>query len=244
MTELRIKPAFSVIIPARDEEKFIGNCVESVKAAFEGISGTIEIVVVLNRCTDRTEEIALQKGAVVVFEDEKSMGKIRNAGAKASTSDNLVFIDADSVMPRGLLADIAQSLDSGEYLGGGVDFELSRNSLGISITMAITRFFAAIMGIMGVVIWLKRDVFEALGGFDENRPAGEDIDFAKRLRAYCISHGSKYRIIRDKKVVTSSRKFDKLGDWFVIRHPLMAYRLVKGEARESANLIWYDIDRK
>ncbi|MGC9316079.1 MAG: hypothetical protein ACP5G4_10725, partial [bacterium] len=154
-----------------------------------------------------------------------------------------VFIDADSLMPRGLMADIAQSLNTDECYGGGVSFQLDRRSLGIDLTMAVARFFATIFGIMGVVIWLKRDVFEALGGFDENRPAGEGIDFARRLRKYCISKGRKYRVIRDKKVVTSSRKFDRLGDWYVMRHPLQAYRLFKGEDAEAAKRIWYDIGR-
>jgi len=243
MKPLIQKPAFSVIIPARDEEKFIGKCIESVKAATEGISGEIEIVVVLNRCTDRTEEIASNHGAVIVRQDSGTIGKIRNAGVEASSGENIVFIDADSIMPRGLMEDISQSLTTDECYGGGVDFRLDRRSLGIALTMGIARFFATIFGIMGIVIWLKRQAFEDLGGFDESRPAGEDIDFARRLRKYCISKGRRYRVIRDKKVVTSSRKFDRLGDWYVIRHPLQAYRLFEGEDTEAANRIWYDIGR-
>ena len=51
-------PRFSTIIPAHDEEHFIGLCLESIRVAAEPYPNQVEVIVVLNRCSDRTEEIA------------------------------------------------------------------------------------------------------------------------------------------------------------------------------------------
>lgn len=53
---------FSIIIPARNEEKFIGRCLDSLAAAAGPFPGKVEIIVILNRCTDKTEEIAKSYG--------------------------------------------------------------------------------------------------------------------------------------------------------------------------------------
>lgn len=47
----------SIIIPAHNEEKYIGKCLESVSRASKLCKNQVEIIVVLNRCTDRTEEL-------------------------------------------------------------------------------------------------------------------------------------------------------------------------------------------
>ena len=52
-------PRFSILIPARNEEKYLPGCLESITAAAEPFPDQVEIIVALNRCTDRTEEIAL-----------------------------------------------------------------------------------------------------------------------------------------------------------------------------------------
>ena len=58
-----MKTHISVIIPAHNEEKYIERCIESIKAADSVFPGNTEIIVVCNRCTDRTEHIAEENGA-------------------------------------------------------------------------------------------------------------------------------------------------------------------------------------
>ena len=57
----------SVIVPAHNEEKYIARCICSIKAAAKYYGGDVEIIVVCNRCTDRTAEIAKKHGARVIF---------------------------------------------------------------------------------------------------------------------------------------------------------------------------------
>src|SRR5580765_54245 len=112
-------PKFSVVIPARDEERLIGACLESIQAAAASYPEQLEIIVVLNRCSDRTAEIAHAFGARTVREDAKNLARIRNAGARSALGEVLVTIDADSRMSLGALVEIDQTLSSGTTVGGG-----------------------------------------------------------------------------------------------------------------------------
>jgi glycosyltransferase involved in cell wall biosynthesis len=62
---------FSVIIPAHNEEDFIAPCLRAIHEAEKPPGSAYEIIVVLNRCADRTEEIARSHGARIVKEDAK-----------------------------------------------------------------------------------------------------------------------------------------------------------------------------
>ncbi len=123
--------AISVIIPAHNEEGYIGRCLEAVRSAAKRIDMPVAIVVVLNRCSDNTELIAERYGAYVVTEDAKNLARIRNAGVRASKGDTIVTIDADSRMSDNMLKEVYRRLASGRYVGGGVPIVLERMSLGI-----------------------------------------------------------------------------------------------------------------
>ena len=73
---------FSIVIPARDEQKYIGACLQSVREASKPYPGQVQTIVVINRCTDATEKIARENGAAIVYDDSKNLSKIRNSGAK------------------------------------------------------------------------------------------------------------------------------------------------------------------
>ncbi len=75
-------PKFSIIVPARNEEKFLPGCLASIAAASAPYPGEVEIIASINRCTDRTEEIARAAGAKIVHEDARNIARIRNAGRR------------------------------------------------------------------------------------------------------------------------------------------------------------------
>jgi len=109
---------FSIIIPARNEEKLIGLCLESIKVPSAPYPDEVETIVCINRCTDKTEEIARSYDAKIVYDDSKNLAKIRNIAAKSATGDILVTIDADSQMSRNMLTEIEKALITGKYIGG------------------------------------------------------------------------------------------------------------------------------
>jgi glycosyltransferase involved in cell wall biosynthesis len=59
-------PRFSILIPARNEEKYLPCCLDAIARSAEPFPNQVEVIVTINRCTDRTEEIALAHGATVV----------------------------------------------------------------------------------------------------------------------------------------------------------------------------------
>ena len=61
----------SVIIPAHNEEKYIARCIRSIKKSASLFKGNVEIIVVCNRCTDRTGEIAESLGASVLTNEDR-----------------------------------------------------------------------------------------------------------------------------------------------------------------------------
>lgn len=81
----------SVIIPAYNEEKTIGQVIDIVNES----NIKCEIIVVNNCCTDATTEVATKKGAKVVYCDKKGKGYAMEIGLKAATNEIVVFLDAD-----------------------------------------------------------------------------------------------------------------------------------------------------
>lgn len=97
---------FSIVIPAHNEEKYIGKCIKAIRVA-ERFAGTkAQIIVVANRCTDKTEMIARKLGVTVCKNNDKCISAVRNAGAKMASGKILVTIDADSCMSKTSLKEI------------------------------------------------------------------------------------------------------------------------------------------
>jgi glycosyltransferase involved in cell wall biosynthesis len=236
-------PRFSVLIPARNEEELLPGCLASIKTAAEPFPGQVEIIVALNRCTDRTEAIALEQGAKVVKEDAKNLAKIRNAAAKAATGEIIVTIDADSRMSRNMLCEIDRLLTTGPYVGGGVMVLPERWSLGIVATALMLLGIILWHRISGGLFWCWRKDFEAVGGFDEDFVSVEDMAFAKRLKSHGKQQGKRFKTITKAHIVTSCRKFDLFGDWYLVTNPRFVWRIFTGRSRADADRFYYDVRR-
>jgi len=207
------------------------------------VQGGVEIIVVLNRCTDKTLEIAVGRGCKTIEDESKNLAQIRNRGASIATGEIIVTIDADSMPSSNLLGKIDTVLNSGRYIGGGVMIYPDRWSLGIIATTALLLpavFYYRVFG--GVFYCFKKD-FDAIGGFNEEYVSVEDIEFAKRLERYGKSLGKQYKNLFSAYIVTSTRKFDKFGDWYFVFHPKELYTLFQGKDRKLADKVWYDFER-
>ena len=262
-TEVKSQPVISVVIPAHNEEEYLPSCLEAVKRAAaalssscnapdasplpDGEAGGVEIVVVANLCTDRTAEIAESFGAVVVHNDARCIAQVRNAGVRASHGGIVVTVDADSVMSEGALREVVELLGSGKYIGGGTPVRFSRMSLGIfcsalyvawNLIPVMIKNKAALSGGM---FWFRREDFDRIGGFDESLVSLEDMDFAVRLHKLGLSVGKKFGTLKCSHIVTSSRKFDTFGDWYLIRNRKLTKRIFTGRDREAADEFYYDI---
>lgn len=249
------KIKFSIIIPAYNEENYITKCLDSIIAASASYKNQVEVIVVLNRCTDRTEEIALSYGCIIVREDAKNLSKIRNAGAKVAKGEILVTIDADSWMSENMLIEIEKELITGKYIGGGVSIKGERTSLGL-ILGSLVIIFSVLMqyGVISVgLFWCYKKDFDAINGFDENLLLAEDVNFALRLRNWGKQCGKKFNTIKKAYITTSSRKHDKFGDWNWFKNVRGIFKILRranpdvagfnSQDQEIANKVWYDIKR-
>jgi glycosyltransferase involved in cell wall biosynthesis len=238
----------SVVIPAHNEENYIGSCLDSIEKAGKASNAKIEIIVVLNRCTDRTEEIAKKYNSQTVVDNSLNLSKIRNAGLYAAQSDVLVTLDADSIMSEDAFIEIVAALNSGKCIGGGSSIKFDRYSPGLFITDCIKNIICYITGLSGGMFWFLKKDFDAVHGFDEKMFVLEDVDFARRLRTHGKQIGKKFIKLPRAYITTSSRKFDRFGDWTFLRLIFLEHarlrKSIKGCDNEFSLKYWYGFNDK
>lgn len=206
----------SVVIPAHNEERYVARCIRSVKTAAAYYGGTVEIIVVCNRCTDRTADIAQKCGAKIILNEDRCIAKVRNAGINAASGDLIVTIDCDNRMTKGTLKEIACLLRTGRYIGGGAPIRFERYSFPLYCNDLLCRLAFGITGLYCGIFWAEKKTFQAIGGFVEKK-AMEDAATAKALKAYGKSQGKKYTVLRKNVLINSTRKYDDMGDWLYLK---------------------------
>ena len=211
-----MKTHFSVVIPAHNEEKYIKRCIDSIWAADRVFPGNTEIIVVCNRCTDKTADIAVENGAIVLTNEDRCIAKVRNTGINAANGKIIVTIDADNRMTRGTLREIYAMLRSGKYIGGGSPIRFERYSFPLWCNDIMVRAIAKVTGFYSGIFWAKKETFDAIGGFADKK-AMEDVATAKLLKQYGKKHGKKYTTLRRNYLINSTRKYDDLGDWLYFK---------------------------
>lgn len=242
------KPIISLIIPAYNEEKFIGKTLESVVKAKNTYRepSSIEIIVVNNCSTDNTQKIAENYGARVVTEEKRRIASVRNKGAEEAQGEIIGFLDADSYLTPNMFNSIDEVMSDDKYVGGGTRVKLERNSIGILCTYCITVFPAKwLLGVAGGLIFTKKSIFFEIGGFDETLYCAEDSKFILDLKKYGKQIYKKFKIIAKDYVITSARSFDKFGDWYYFKNlPKILFKMKSVfKSEEFTKKFWYDVER-
>jgi glycosyltransferase involved in cell wall biosynthesis len=169
----------SVIIPCRNEEKNIENCLRSIKnQSFKGI----EIVVVDDKSTDRTVEISKKfDSKLVINERHLERSKGRNLGVSESSGEYLLFLDADMILTEDVVSEAVKVMEKDKELLG---LYISEMVLGKSFWQKCRRlersFYDAT--VVDSVRFVRKEIFNKIGGFDEKLTGPEDWDFDKRIR--------------------------------------------------------------
>ena len=235
----------SIVIPAFNEERLLGESLSQIKAAstaFTERGWETELIVCDNNSTDRTAEIARAAGATVVFEPVNQIARARNSGAAAATGDWLVFVDADSHPSAGLFADVADQVVSGKCLAGGATLRLDENNLPAkSIVWTWNRTSRFLKLLAGSFIFCDAEAFRKLGGFSHELFAAEELEFTKRLKGLARETGKRIVILHRHPLLTSARKMKLYSKReyfrFMVRAVFNQRRTLT--SREEAHL-WYD----
>lgn len=206
----------TVVVPAHNEENYVERCLRSIKRAARYYGGRVEVIVVCNRCTDRTKEIAERCGARTVLNEDRCIARVRNAGIAAASGDIVMTVDCDNRMTKGTIAEAVSLLESGIYIGGGAPMLFERYSLPLFLNDMIVDASFKLTGLYCGIFWAEKKTWEAVGGFEDIR-AMEDGVTAKKLKAYGKKHGKYYGCLRKNYFINSTRKYDDLGDWLYLK---------------------------
>lgn len=208
----------SVIVPAHNEEAWLPATLDSIRTAADHVharSGVgVETIVVDNGSTDDTAAVARGRGATVIHEPVRSIGRARNTGARRASGETLVFVDADVRIPHTLLKVIHETMLDPRCLGGGVDTEHHPRRLIVRLHLRAWRVLAAVIPLVqGATQFCRRSAFEEVKGYPEDVWMGEDTDFYGRLRRLARKTRGTVRLIRAPRVRPSSRRFDNWPLW-------------------------------
>lgn len=197
----------SVIIPARNEERFIQKTIESLKST---TIRPLEIVVVVNGSDDKTFEISKRYADKVLnFSEALGPSAARNEGAKIAGGGIFVFLDADTKISDNAIAEIVNNCDR-DVIGvcSAVVVETKKDRrLKAKIFYAFKNIIHKTNIYKGSValIFCRREVFFRINGFDKDMWVGELGDFIKRA----VKTGAKYKFLDNCYVNTSLRRYEK-----------------------------------
>jgi glycosyltransferase involved in cell wall biosynthesis len=233
-------PAISIVIPTLNEERWLRSTVLAARDSVLESNVAAEILVSDSGSTDRTRELAHGLGCSVVSSPTMGIGAARNAGAYAASGRALLFLDADTIIPRGCIKAVMEHLGAGDCVGGGFGADYRPKSPLVAVYLRMWSSYASLRHmVQGFSLFCTSEAFRAIDGFDESLAMGEDNDFYWRLRAYAKSRGMKTVVPEDLLVSPSTRRFDQWPLWRVV---LMTNPLSVALFRRSFVLwrAWYD----
>lgn len=188
-----MKPMISVIIPVYNGGALFDRCLTALQ---QTLYQPWECIVVEDGSTDNTVEIAYQHGVRLVSGLQRRLGpaQARNIGAQVAKGDILFFVDADVLVQPGTVGHVAATMQANPDLaacfGSYDDQPLAPNFLS-QYRNLLHHYVHQTGNIEASTFWsgcgaIRRPVFMALGGFNENlyeRPSIEDIELGYRLQA-------------------------------------------------------------
>ncbi|WP_457549424.1 glycosyltransferase [Archaeoglobus sp.] len=184
----------SVVIPAHNEEGFVGKAVKSVNRQ-EFSRDDFEIIVVADNCSDNTALEAKQAGADSVISVKKGCAAgARNAGAKIAKGKLLVFLDADCIMEKNFLKILWNDFKKEKFDFAGINveseaknryqksylieryhFESSKNARKLKDPQFVDENI-----IISCAFIFRKSFFKKIGGYNESIFYWEDWDITKR----------------------------------------------------------------
>jgi peptidoglycan/xylan/chitin deacetylase (PgdA/CDA1 family) len=219
----------SIVIPARNEEKLLPDCLRSLRN--QTYQGNFEIIVVDNGSTDGTAAIARQFGVrVIPAHEEKNVSYVRQVGADAALSDIIVQADADTIYPAPWLQRIADQFAAypkAVAVAGRFFYRekftwawlelFVRNTLNI----LFIAFFGRPLFISGATFAFRRRAFVAAGGYRGLSYSADQYGIAGRLKRLG-------KVLYDPRlcVLTSARSVRKPGIVLLLDVGVNAYHLL------------------
>ena len=212
----------SFVIPAHNEEACLPGTLDALFAAVEQVGRPYEVIVVNDSSTDRTGEIAVNRGVRVINVQHRQIAATRNSGVREARGDVLFFVDADTRANADAIQAGLAAIERGASGGGCVWHFDGWIPWWAHLLLPLGNAAGRLLKLVGGgFLFCRRSDFEAIGGFCERYFAGEDMAFVKALK-----RRGRFVIPRPA-VVTSNRKVRTISLWravsvlfrFVVRGP-------------------------
>jgi glycosyltransferase involved in cell wall biosynthesis len=211
----------SFVVPAYNEERYLGDCLRSILAQTRDLAVESEIIVVNNASTDGTRAVALSfPGVKVVDEPRKGLTFARQAGLNASTGELVANVDADSRLTENWVELVIRSFAAHPEMlalsGPLIYYDLSASErvlvssfyMAAWITYVVNRYVLRVGSmVQGGNFVVTRRALEQIGGFNLSISFyGEDTDIARRLNEM-----GDVKFTFDLKMNSSARRLKKEG---------------------------------
>ena len=200
---------FSIIIPAFNEEKTVE---KTLKALRNQVFKDFEIIVKDGGSKDRTVELAKKHADKIVCKSDFSAADARNQGADYAKGIFLVFVDADTELPRDTLERFAQLIQNKEIVGGSCrkipqDGDLIDRMIYEFVNIStFFSYYLHIGGAHGNCMFIRKSVFEAIDGFNPKIRIAEEQEFVRKARKF-----GKFAFLLDIYVFESARRIQAWG---------------------------------
>lgn len=218
----------SVVIPAFNEEKYLGLCLRAVKN--QHYRGKYEIIVVNNNSTDATENIAKSFEVRVVQEKRRGVVYAKQTGCMLARGRIIVVLDADNVPPphwlqtiETLLRDASLAAVTGPYLMPDHTpwWGKLQNSILYYITMTIQFLTHDSWRIWGGNIAFRKADFLKFGGYDvDSGFTADEIKLSRDLHRF-----GRIRQYDELAVHTSTRRYSYGAYYYFIEWGFKGYVL-------------------
>ena len=228
----------SLIVPAYNEEFLLPATLRALQDGAAALGLQSELIVVDDGSTDRTASIAQAMGARAVSVNLRHIAGARNAGGRAATGDVLIFVDADTIVPAEILGNAVRAMDAGAVGGGaGVRYVEHDPRWAVIVTAVVVWILRRARWAAGCFVFVRKDVFDRVGGFDERYFASEEIHFSRAVKKW-----GRF-VVLDGAVITSARK----AKFFSARAVFLQFlaMLWPGALKRRDRLgFWYDGQRE
>jgi glycosyltransferase involved in cell wall biosynthesis len=205
----------SIIIPTLNEEHYLPRLLESL--AVQTFRGATEIIVVDGHSSDQTIDMARSfQGKLPdlrIIETEANVGHQRNVGANQAKYPYLLFIDADAIVPPGLIAGVAKRVDPDRpfvvavmHMGARVT-PLDWLFLGVGLGLTLLSRLVGAPAAIGDFLMTTKAQHEKIGGFVEGALLGEDTDYGFRS----VKAGARYYFFWRLHLIASERRVRLMG---------------------------------
>lgn len=218
-------PKIAVIIPAHNEEKYLGKTLESLR---QQNFLDYETIIVCNGCADKTEEIAkkfINQNTKILSAKEANVSLARNLGAQQASSDILLFLDADTLLEPTSLQTISQNFTE-KYFVAATKTKPDSSKLKYRLALFLknlayqTKLYPSCSG---ALICRKKD-FHQVGGYSPEINVKEQYKLLTKLKEL-----GEYKVIKTT-TTTSMRRFEQ---WGLIK---VVFFWLKQEFKEHFNL--------